>query len=83
MATVDLNIGPVDILHVFKGKCYPLVSQTNNTQKEANSLEYMEKAIEHWHARNAENPSSTDLMLLDTNPNAKAKLSKKQQTRKV
>lgn len=74
-AVVILNIGELDILHVFQGKCYPLVSSTETT-KDTLSLENMRTRIEHWKKRNTERPEQYDLMIL---PKKKvyAKISKK------
>lgn len=62
-ATVILNVGELDILHVFQGKCYPLMSSTTTT-KDTLSLENMRERITHWKQRNAERPESYDLMIL-------------------
>jgi hypothetical protein len=73
MATVDLNCGPVDILHVFNGKCYPLQSQTTHENKNTLTLEDIQEKVDYWAVRNRSTPTHTDLLLLDTNPDAKKK----------
>lgn len=62
-ATVTLDIGDLDILHVFQGKCYPLASDSADGKKDGPSLEDMQKRIAHWKARNKERPQHYDLML--------------------
>lgn len=76
MAKVILNVGELDILHVFNGKCYPLISSTESTTKDTLSLENMRTRIEHWKKRNSERPESYDLVI---RPKKKdhAKISKK------
>jgi hypothetical protein len=62
-ATVMLNVGPLEILHVFQGKMYPLASASTDATKDSLQLEDMQKRIEHWKARNAERPQQYDLIL--------------------
>jgi hypothetical protein len=76
-ATVDLNVGPVDILHVFNGKCYPLASAKPNENKNTLTLEDIQVRIDYWKQRNASNPTHYDLLLLGTNPHAQAKIAAK------
>lgn len=71
MATVELNAGFVDILHVFGGKSYPLTSLTT---RPALTLEKIEEKINYWKERNKSTPESYDILLLGTNPHAQAKL---------
>jgi hypothetical protein len=77
MATVELMAGPVDILHVFNGKCYPLASQTNHPHKNTLSLEDIRMRVAFWHQRNKTNPTHADIVLLATNPRAQEKLRKR------
>lgn len=71
-ATVILNVGELEILHVFKGKCYPLASSLSNDYKESLTLQHMLDRIEHWKEANAARPEEYDLMLLP-NKDVKAK----------
>lgn len=63
MASVILNIGDLNILHVFQGKCYPLATAVPSA-KEATTLEEMKEKVAYWEARNAARPTQYDLMLL-------------------
>lgn len=74
MATVEMNMGPVDILHVFQGKCYPLATETASDDKHAITLEQIEERITHWKKINASTPTTYDLLLLNTNTHAQAKI---------
>lgn len=67
-ATVHLNVGSVDILHVFNGKCYPLNSQR---AKESFSLEQINDRIAHWQKQNKNNPQHYDLLLLSPKQDAR------------
>jgi hypothetical protein len=72
-ATVDLYIGPLDILHVFNGKCYPLATQTNAQQKHTITLDDIQTRIDFWIEQNKVAPSQIDLLLLDQD-RAKSKI---------
>lgn len=73
MATVELNAGFVDILHVFGGKCYPLAtSQLSN--KPSLTLPDIQKRIDYWKEQNKHHPTTYDLLLLNTNAHAQEKL---------
>lgn len=74
MATVELNAGFVDILHVFGGKCYPLATSQLALNKPTVTLEKIEKAIAYWMKENKERPTTHDLLLLNTNAHAQEKL---------
>ena len=63
MATVELNVGKLPILHVFGGKCYPLLEHKNDPNKRAYSLEEIQEKIDYWEARNAETPEIYDELL--------------------
>jgi len=78
-ATVMLNVGPLEILHVFQGKMYPLASASTDSTKDTLQLEDMRKRIDHWKKRNAERPQQYDLILFNPNhpANAKAKTNKR------
>jgi hypothetical protein len=71
MATVELNAGFIDILHVFNGKCYPLAS---GTARPSLTLQSIQDKIDYWHTQNASTPTSYDLLLLGTNSHAQAKI---------
>jgi|SRR6516164_6739982 hypothetical protein len=64
-ATVELNIGPVDILRVWNGKCYPLRSATKGADLTL-SLEEIQEKVAYWKERNKTNPQYTDLLLLNS-----------------
>lgn len=72
MATIELNAGFVDILHVIDGRCYPLASQVSN--RPSVSMEEIQEKIDFWKQRNAATPASYDLLLLKTNTHAQEKL---------
>ncbi len=74
MATVEMNMGFVDILHVFNGKCYPLATETASDDKHAITLQDIQKKIDHWHERNKSTPDHLDILLLGTNTHAQTKL---------
>ena len=63
MATVDLMVGPVEILHVFNGKCYPLATEIQADRK-VMDLDEIQKRIDYWHERNSVDPSEFDKLLL-------------------
>ena len=63
MATVELNIGFLPILHVFGGRCYSLLEDTNNPRRRAFTLEEIQERIDYWENRNAETPEIYDTML--------------------
>jgi len=65
MATVDLNIGPVEILHVINGRLYPLVTEIN-TDKKVLSLEEIQERVSYWYKQNQQCLSHTDLILLNS-----------------
>jgi hypothetical protein len=70
-ATVELNIGSIDIHHIINGKCYPLISETNVFDKKVLSLEEIQHRINYWLEQNR-NLSHSDLLLLnDSTKNAK------------
>jgi hypothetical protein len=64
MATVDLTVGEVIILHVFGGKCYPLRSTLQSDKKHNLTLDDIKAKIQEWKQRNAENPAEYDRILL-------------------
>lgn len=70
-ASVIMNIGELDILHVFNGKCYPLASNSTDGNKDTLSLDDMQDRIAHWKKRNAERPMAYDLMILPKKSHAK------------
>lgn len=70
MATVEMNMGFVDILHVFNGKCYPLATETASDDKHAIPLDEIQRRIDHWHKLNQSTPASYDLLLLGSNTHA-------------
>jgi hypothetical protein len=74
MATVELNAGFVNILHVFNGKCYPIASLTS---RPSISLSDIQAKIDYWHEQNKSTPTTYDLLLLKDNANAEAKLKQK------
>lgn len=57
MATVELNIGKIAIMHVFGGKCYPLASQKSG---KSFSIPEIDKRIAYWQHENATNPQPCD-----------------------
>jgi len=72
-AKVMLNVGELEIPHVFQGKMYPLASATSSANKENLALEDMQLRIDHWKKRNAERPEHYDLILLNPDHNANKK----------
>src|SRR5476649_451186 len=48
-AEVILNVGKMEILHVFNGKMYPLLKDTNTT-KDVITLQQIQDRIDHWHS---------------------------------
>lgn len=71
-ATVNLMIGEIDILHVFNGKCYPLVSETNAVNKKVLTIEEIQDKINYWHEKNSDALSHSDLLLLNNHAKRKA-----------
>lgn len=65
MATVELNIGKLPILHVFGGKCYPLLQHKNDSSKHAYTREELVERIEYWTRKHAEEPEGYDALLND------------------
>jgi hypothetical protein len=63
MATVELNVGRLPILHVFGGKCYPLLQHKNDRHKRAYTSDELQERIDYWQKRNAEEPESYDQLL--------------------
>lgn len=74
MATVELNAGYVDILHVFGGKCYPLATSQLSSSKPTLTLDAIQKRIDYWIKENRERPTTYDILLLKTNAHAQEKL---------
>ncbi len=65
MAVVELNVGKLPILHVFGGKCYPLLSDKADRIKRAYTSEELQERIDYWAKRNAEEPEIYDQLLKD------------------
>lgn len=65
MATVELNIGKIPILHVFGGKAYPLASQKTG---KSFSIEELEKRIRWWEHENIVNPQQCDIIMAEEVP---------------
>lgn len=80
MAVVEMNMGHVEILHVFNGKCYPLATETATDDKHAIPLEEIQKRIDHWQSLNSSTPQTYDLLLLNTNTHAKETLQKRKRS---
>jgi hypothetical protein len=74
-ATIELNAGFVDILHVRDGKCYPLATTVFGCP--SISLVDIQEKIDYWKERNKTTPESYDLLLLKTNTHAQAKFKAK------
>jgi hypothetical protein len=66
MATVELNVGKLPILHVFGGKCYPLLEHKNDRVKRAYTLDELQERIDYWARRNAEEPEVYDQILKES-----------------
>lgn len=65
MATVELNIGKLPILHVFGGKSYPLLQYKNDGAKKALTREEIIERISYWEKRNEDEPEGYDRFLRD------------------
>lgn len=65
MATVELNIGKLPLLHCFGGKQYPLLSQKNDAAKPAFSIDQIQKRIEYWEERIETHPEQCDITLAE------------------
>lgn len=81
MATVSLNIGDLDILHVFGGKSYPLASSVTKVNKNTLTLEEIEKRIAYWSDQNKTTPDYNDLLLLNSNSHARQKIASRKPAR--
>lgn len=65
IAKVALNIGDLQIAHVWGGKCYPLQKDKVDNRKVAFTLEELQERIEYWKKRNKEHREEYDLILTE------------------
>lgn len=66
MATVELNVGKLPILHVFNGKCYPLLKHKQDPSKRAYTSEELQERIDYWQNQNEKEPQVFDDLLRKT-----------------
>lgn len=74
LAKVELNIGPIVILHVFGGKSYPLASEKSG---KSFSLKEIASRIKHWEEEVVRNPQECDMQLAEMLPVEGGKKGKK------
>lgn len=73
-ATVILNVGELEILHVFKGKCYPLASTVEREGQDNQTLKTIQERLAHWRKKNENSSEYYDLIKPSTkSTNVKSK----------